>query len=99
MFNFTFLADVGMGYVSLDPYTLFECFLVWPSLHPFTFLEMFLFVYVFFCTSMSFCVHVTKSSKVKLGFVKESARLYQGSMLWRITTSRMFTNRQKVGEK
>ncbi len=42
MFNFTFMPDVGMGYVSLDPYTLFECFLAWPSLHPFTFLEMFL---------------------------------------------------------
>ncbi len=26
-FNFTFMLDVGMGYVSLDPYTLFECFL------------------------------------------------------------------------
>ncbi len=23
-----------MGYVSLEPYTLFECFLAWPSLHP-----------------------------------------------------------------
>ncbi len=23
MFNFTFMPDVGMGYVSLDPYTLF----------------------------------------------------------------------------
>ncbi len=42
MFNFTFMPDVGMGYVSLDLYTLFECFLAWPSLHPFTFLEMFL---------------------------------------------------------
>ncbi len=42
MFNFTlnFMLDVGMGYVSLDPHTLFECFLAWPSLHPFTFLEM-----------------------------------------------------------
>ncbi len=39
MFNFTFMPDVGMGYVSLDPYTLFECFLAWPSLHT---LEMFL---------------------------------------------------------
>ncbi len=42
MFNFTFMPDVGMDYVSLDPYTLFECFLAWPSLHPFTFLDMFL---------------------------------------------------------
>ncbi len=31
-------SGLGMGYVSLDPYTLFECFLAWPSLHP---LEMF----------------------------------------------------------
>ncbi len=30
---------------------------------------------------ISFSVHVTKSSKVNLGFVKESARLYQGSIL------------------
>ncbi len=44
--NFTFMPDVGMGYVSLDPYTLFECFLAWPSLHPFTFLEMFLLSYM-----------------------------------------------------
>ncbi len=42
MFNFTFMPDVGMGYVSLDPYTLFECFLAWPFLHLFAFLEMFL---------------------------------------------------------
>ncbi len=42
MFNFTFMPDVGMGYVFLYPYTLFECFLAWPSLHPFTLLEMFL---------------------------------------------------------
>ncbi len=41
MFNFAFMPDVGMGYVS-DPCTLFERFLAWPSLHPFTFLEMFL---------------------------------------------------------
>ncbi len=26
MFNFAFMQDVGNGYVSLDPYTLFECF-------------------------------------------------------------------------
>ncbi len=31
---FVFMPDVGMGYVSLDPYTLFACFLAWPSLHP-----------------------------------------------------------------
>ncbi len=46
MFIVTFMPDVGMGYVSLDPYTLFECFLAWPSLHPFTFLEMFLLSYM-----------------------------------------------------
>ncbi len=51
------LEDVGTGYVccihagcrdglcivSLGPYTLFECFLAWRSLHPFTFLEEFPF--------------------------------------------------------
>ncbi len=35
--NCTFMLDVGMGYVSLDPYTLFECFLAWLSLHPVAF--------------------------------------------------------------
>ncbi len=86
----TFMPDVGMGYVSLDLYTLFECFLAWPSLHvhPLTFLDYLAFLYkhVFLCTCDK-------------GFVKESARLYQGSILWRITTSRMFTNRQKAGGK
>ncbi len=40
---------------------------------------------------------MTKSSKVNLGSVKESARLHQGSMLWKVTTSRMFAIRQTVG--
>ncbi len=31
-FNFTFMLDVGTGYISLDPYTLFECFL---ACHPY----------------------------------------------------------------
>ncbi len=59
-----------------------------------------LFVWIF-CTSISFCVHihVTKSSKVNLGFVKESARLYQGSLQWRITTSRlMFATGRRLVE-
>ncbi len=94
MFNFTFMPDVGMGYISLDPYTLFECFSAWPSLHPFA--KMFLLSGINFCTSVSFCVHVTK---VNFRFVKNSAGLYQGSLQWRITTSRMFANRQKVGGK
>ncbi len=72
MFNFTFMLDVGMGYVSLDPYTLFECFLALPSLHWKCFYYL---VCVVVCTSISFCVHVTKSSKVNLRFVKQSAGL------------------------
>ncbi len=42
MFNFTDVGDV------FGSYTLFECFLAWPSLHPFT--EMFL---VIVCSAMN----------------------------------------------
>ncbi len=35
---------IGMGYVTLDPYTLFECFLAWPSLHSFTFWKCFYYL-------------------------------------------------------
>ncbi len=72
MFDFTFMPDVGMGYVhvSLDPYTLFECFLAWPSLHPFTFLEMFLLsLYIEECTNL-IATHIsTLTGRCTLGTV------------------------------
>ncbi len=47
----------------------------------------FLYKHIFLCTC----------EKVDIQFVKESVELYQGSLQWTITTSRMFANWQKVG--
>ncbi len=60
MFNFTFVPDVGM---SLDPYTLFECFLVWPSLHPFTLFGYYLLVLICFASNM--LPYTVRRSKLK----------------------------------
>ncbi len=65
MFNFAFMSDVGMGWICTPCLNAF-----WHG-RPYILLQMFLLSCLcgFFCTSISFCVHVTKSSKVKLGLI------------------------------
>ncbi len=49
-FNFTFMLDVGMGYVSLYPYTLFESFL---ACRPYIPSQFYCFYYLYIVCSIS----------------------------------------------